>query len=395
MSVRPRPLSVVLAATAVTAAVAAALPGGAAANAGLLGAPTSYIVTVDSATPRTVATLAQTLGGDVGYVYENALKGFSVSLPAALLPTLLALPGVASVEKDAAVGVTATQTPTPSYGLDRIDQRALPLDSSFTTATQGAGVKAYIIDTGIALGHTDFGGRAVTGFDAIDGGAAEDCNGHGTHVAGTAGGTQYGVAKAATLVAVRVLNCAGSGMNSGVIAGIDWVTSDHQAGQPAVANMSLGGGASATLDAAVQRAISDGVSFTVAAGNSGGLVGGLLGSDNACTGSPSRVPEALTVGATDATDAKASYSSRGTCLDLFAPGSNITSAWLGSPTASNTISGTSMAAPHVAGVAALYLSKVPSATPAQVAQQLVSTATPNVVKNPGTGSPNRLLFTNY
>ncbi len=395
MSIRPRPLSLVLAATTVTAIVGVALPGAATAKADRLGPSTSYIVTLDSGTPRVVAGLAEALGGTVGHVYENALQGFSVDLPALLLPTLRTLPGVASVEQDAVVAVTATQAPTPSYGLDRIDQRALPLSGSFTTTATGAGVKAYIVDTGIALDHTDFGGRAVSGFDAVDGGSADDCNGHGTHVAGTTGGTRYGVAKDVSLVAVKVLDCAGSGATSGVLAGVDWVAGDHQAGQPAVANMSLGGGASTALDAAVKGAIADGVSFSVAAGNSGGGVGGLLGTDNACTGSPSRVPEALTVGATDASDAKASYSSRGSCLDLFAPGSDITSSWFTSPTATKTISGTSMAAPHVAGVAALYLSTSPRATPAQVSQRLVSTATPGVVKRPGAGSPNRLLFSNY
>jgi subtilisin family serine protease len=395
LSVRPRPLSLVLAATAVTAVAGATWAGGATAHSGPLGAPTSYIVTLDSGTPSTVAGLAETLGGDVGYVYENTIKGFSVTLPSVLLPTLLTLPGVASVEKDGVVSSAGTQTPTPSYGLDRVDQRALPLSNSYTTKAQGAGVKAYIIDTGIALGHTDFAGRAVSGFDAVDGGSADDCNGHGTHVAGTTGGTQYGVAKAVSLVAVRVLDCGGSGSISGVIAGVDWVAADHQLGQPAVANMSLGGGASAALDMAVQRAIADGVSFVVAAGNSGGLVGGLLGTSNACTGSPSRVPQALTVGATDASDRQASYSSSGECLDLYAPGSDITSAWFDSPTATRTISGTSMASPHVAGVAALYLSTTPGASPAQVAQQLVSTATPGVVQRPGSRSPNRLLFTDY
>ncbi len=395
MSVRPRPLSLVLAATTATAVVGATWAGGATAHSGPLGAPTSYIVTLDSGTPSTVAGLAETLGGDVGYVYDNAIKGFSVTLPSVLLPTLLTLPGVASVEKDGVVSSAGTQTPTPSYGLDRVDQRALPLSNSYTTKAQGAGVKAYIIDTGIALGHTDFAGRAVSGFDAVDGGSADDCNGHGTHVAGTTGGTQYGVAKAVSLVAVRVLDCGGAGSISGVIAGVDWVAADHQAGQPAVANMSLGGGASAALDTAVQRAIADGVSFAVAAGNAGGLVGGLLGTSNACTGSPSRVPQALTVGATDASDRQASYSSSGECLDLYAPGSEITSAWFDSPTATMTISGTSMASPHVAGAAALYLSTTPGASPAQVAQQLVSTATPGVVQRPGSRSPNRLLFTDY
>ncbi len=405
MSFRPRPLSLILAATTVTVAVGIAQSGGASAHVDLLGPDllgpsTSYIVTLGSGNPGVVAGLATALGGDVGYVYENALQGFSVTLPTALLPTLLALPGVASIERDEILSVSSTQS-NPSYGLDRIDQRALPLSNTYTTNAQGAGVKAYIVDTGIRLDHADFAGRAVSGFDAVDGGSADDCNGHGTHVAGTTGGTQYGVAKAVTLVAVRVLDCAGSGATSGVIAGVDWVTANHQPGEPAVANMSLGGGASAALDTAVQGAIADGVSFVVAAGNGGGgllglgLLGGLLGTDDACTGSPSRVPEALTVGAIDASDAKASYSSRGACLDLFAPGSDILSAWSTDPSATNTISGTSMASPHVAGVAALYLSTHRGATPDQVAQQLTSTATPDVVQNAGTGSPNRLLFTNY
>ncbi|MCW2615282.1 MAG: putative subtilase-family protease [Frankiales bacterium] len=382
---RPRPLVLALVATAATAAI---VPSQATAAP----VPTSsYIVTTQGPATR-VLGLVRALGGDVGHVYTNALQGFSVRLPVPALPLLAALPGIASVEADSTVRVSATQKPTPSYGLDRIDQRALPLNSTFTTAAAGAGVKAYIIDTGILLGHDDFGGRAVSGLDSVDGGPADDCNGHGTHVAGTTGGTRFGVAKAVTLVAVRVLGCDGSGPTSGVIAGVDWVTGNHAAGQPAVANMSLGGGASAALDTAVQGAIADGVSFVVAAGNDGGFLGDLLGSSDACNSSPGRVPAALTVGATDATDTKAGYSNRGTCLDLFAPGSDITSAWSTGRSATNTISGTSMAAPHVAGAAALYLSTVPSATPAQVAQRLVSTSTPGVVKSPGTGSPNRLLF---
>ncbi|MCW2607223.1 MAG: family peptidase [Frankiales bacterium] len=381
-----RPLVLVLAAAASLGA--AGLPSPAAAA-----APTSSYVVTTAGAPDAVLGLVDGLGGQVTHVYRHALTGFAVRLPAAAVPALAALPGVAAVEADGVVRASATQSPTPSYGLDRIDQRALPLNGSFTTGATGAGVTAYIIDTGIAFGHTDFGGRAVSGFDAVDGGSAEDCNGHGTHVSGTTGGTAYGVAKAVKLVAVRVLDCGGSGATSGVIAGVDWVAGDHAAGAPAVANMSLGGGASTALDQAVAGAIADGVTFAVAAGNDGGTLGEITGAANACNGSPSRVPAALTVGATDATDAKASYSSRGSCLDLFAPGSAITSAWYTSPTATNTISGTSMATPHVAGVAALYLSTVPSATPAQVAQRLVSTATTGVVKNPGTGSPNRLLFT--
>jgi subtilisin family serine protease len=220
-------------------------------------------------------------------------------------------------------------------------------------------VKAYVIDTGIRFSHTQFGGRAVTGYDAIDGGSADDCNGHGTHVAGTIGGSTYGVAKSVQLVGVRVLNCSGSGSTSGVIAGVDWVTGNHAAGQAAVANMSLGGGASSALDSAVQRSINDGVSYAVAAGN-----GDFLGrQQNACNYSPARVAAAMTISATDSSDRKASWANYGSCVDWFAPGVSITSAWHSSITATRTISGTSMATPHTAGVAALYLQSNPSASP--------------------------------
>ena len=382
--------SLALSATAALG-VAAAVPAGASV------VPTSsWIVTLaPTSTPAQVLATAQAVTGRVGFTYTHALKGFSVTLPDAAVPALRLLPGVLAVERDSVVTADATQPNPPSYGLDRIDQRALPLSKTYTTTATGSGVTAYIIDTGIRFDHSDFGGRAVSGFDAVDGGSADDCNGHGTHVSGTVGGTAYGVAKSVSLVGVRVLGCDGSGATSGVIAGIDWVTGNHQAGAPAVANMSLGGGASTALDSAVKNSIADGVTYGVAAGNDGGFLGDLTGQSDACNSSPARVPTALTVGATDATDAKASYSNRGTCLDLFAPGSSITSDWYTSPTATNTISGTSMATPHVVGVAALYLSTNPSATPAQVASQLVSTATTGVVKSPGTGSPNRLLFTSY
>ncbi len=355
----------------------------------------SYIVTTKGA-PTTVATLAKALGGRIGFTYTHALQGFSVTLPTAALPALRLLPGVASVQADRIVRASTTQASPPSYGLDRIDQRALPLSSSYSYSQAGAGVTAYVIDTGILYGHTDFGGRAVPGFDAVTtGGGAVDCNGHGTHVSGTIGGATYGVAKGVKLVGVRVLGCDGSGSTSGVVAGIDWVTGNHQAGAPAVANMSLGGGADAALDAAVNRAISDGVTFGVAAGNDGGSLTDLLGQSNACNYSPARVPAALTVAATDATDSRASYSNRGTCVDLWAPGTGIKSDWYSSTTATNTISGTSMATPHVVGVAALYLSGHPTASPAAVATALTSNATAGVVKNAGSGTPNRLLFSNY
>jgi len=244
-------------------------------------------------------------------------------------------------------------------------------------------VTAYIIDTGIRMSHTQFGGRASSGYDFVDNDSnANDCHGHGTHVAGTVGGSTYGVAKGVTLKAVRVLDCSGSGTNSGVIAGINWVTSNHAAGAKAVANMSLGGSVSTSLDSAVSASIADGVVYAIAAGNS---------NRSACNSSPARVSSAITVGATTSTDARASYSNYGSCLDLFAPGSSITSSWYSSDTATNTISGTSMATPHVAGVAALYL-QGHTATPQQVRDAIVAAATSGVVSNRMPGSPNKLLY---
>jgi subtilisin family serine protease len=358
----------------------------------------TYIVTLADrgVVPSAVAALTEPLGGRVGFVYTHALQGFSVTLPTAALPALRLLPGVVAVQPDQKVFATTTQSNPPSYGLDRIDQRALPLSKSYTYTATGAGVKAYIIDTGITYNHADFGGRATPGYDAVTaGGGAVDCNGHGTHVSGTVGGTTYGVAKGVSLVGVRVLGCDGSGSTAGVVAGIDWVTGNHLPGQPAVANMSLGGGTDAALDAAVSRAIADGVTFAVAAGNDGGFVGDLTGQSNACNHSPARVPAALTVAATDSTDTKASYSNTGTCVDLFAPGTNITSDWYTSPTATNTISGTSMATPHVAGVAALYLQGNPGAAPGTVAAAITGSATNGVVKSPGSTTVNTLLYTSY
>ncbi len=321
-------------------------------------------------------------GGSVQHEYSRVLKGFSAKLNRQALVEVRKDPNVAFVEQDRVITLSATQSPA-TWGLDRIDQRNLPLSNSYTYTPTGAGVTAYIIDTGIRFSHSEFGGRAVTGFDAVDGGSADDCNGHGTHVAGTVGGTTYGVAKGVRLVGVRVLNCSGSGSNSGVIAGIDWVTGNHAAGTPAVANMSLGGGASSAIDTAVTNSINDGVTYAIAAGNSNA---------NACNSSPARTPAAITVGSTTSTDARSSFSNYGTCLDIFAPGSSITSAWYTSNTATNTISGTSMAAPHVAGVAALALQSNPGFTPTQVRNQIVTTATTGVVGNPGSGSPNALLY---
>ena len=332
--------------------------------------------------PAGLATrLAGAHGAALRHVYRHALKGFAAGMSDAAAAALARNPLVAYVEQDQVMHAIDTES-NATWGLDRIDQRALPLSGTYTYTPTGSGVTAYIIDTGIRFDHVEFGGRASTGFDAVTaGGSASDCNGHGTHVSGTVGGVTYGVAKGVRLVAVRVLNCSGSGSTSGVIAGIDWVTSNHAT--PAVANMSLGGGASSALDDAVRRSISSGVTYAIAAGNS---------SADACGYSPARVAEAITVGATTSSDARASYSNYGTCLDLFAPGSSITSSWYTSSTATNTISGTSMATPHVTGVAALYLEGNPTASPSAVASALVSTATSGAVASAGTGSPNKLLF---
>jgi aqualysin 1 len=346
--------------------------------------PDRYIVVFKPGTPaaqvNAAAENARGRGGQVDFVYEAALSGFAGSFPEQALNGLRNNPNIEYIEADQVVMLDATQSPA-TWGLDRIDQRNLPLSNSYTYNFTGAGVTAYIIDTGIRFSHNEFGGRAVSGFDSVDGGSADDCNGHGTHVAGTVGGSVYGVAKSVTLVAVRVLNCSGSGTVSGVIAGVDWVTSHHTTGK-AVANMSLGGGTSTSLDNAVKNSIADGVVYAVAAGNS---------NRDACRFSPARVPEAITVGATTSSDARASYSNYGSCLDLFAPGSSITSAWYTSNTATNTISGTSMATPHVAGVAALYL-EGHSGTPQQVRDAIVNAATPNVISNVGRKSPNLLLY---
>lgn len=321
------------------------------------------------------------LGGEIYYTYDAALVGFAASLPEPALKGLVHNPNVEYIEADQVVSLDTTQSPA-TWGIDRIDQRALPLSNSYTFNFTGAGVTAYIIDTGIRFSHYEFGGRASSGYDFVNNDAdASDCNGHGTHVAGTVGGATYGVAKGVSLVGVRVLDCSGSGTTSGVIAGINWVTSQHTTGK-AVANMSLGGGASTTLDTAVKNSIADGVVYSVSAGNN---------NRDACKASPARVPEAITVGATTSTDARASYSNYGKCLDLFAPGSSITSAWYTSNTATNTISGTSMASPHVAGVAALYL-EGHSGTPLVVRNAIVTNATAGVVINPGRNSPNLLLY---
>ncbi|MEU8526944.1 MULTISPECIES: S8 family peptidase [Streptomyces] len=336
------------------------------------------------------STHAADLGVTPKHEYRSVLKGFSATMSRARAAALSADPRVAYVEQNATVRMSGTQ-PNPTWGLDRIDQRNLPLSSSYTYDTTASNVTAYIIDTGIRTSHGEFGGRASVGTDTVgDGQNGQDCQGHGTHVAGTVGGATYGVAKGVQLVAVRVLGCDGSGTNAGVIAGVDWVTA--HARKPAVANMSLGGGANASLDAAVKRSIASGVTYAIAAGNGLPLLGLPA---NACNYSPARVPEAITVGATDNTDRRASFSNYGTCVDLFAPGVNITSAWKDNDAATNTISGTSMATPHTTGAAALYLAAHPTATPAQVSTAMTGSATPDKVQNPLTGSPNKLLYSRF
>jgi subtilisin family serine protease len=317
------------------------------------------------------------LGGLTKFTYDGALKGFAARLDPGAVALLQADPDVAYIEQDAVVHTLTTQSGA-TWGIDRIDQRNRPLSGTYTYTSTGSGVTAYIIDTGIQTSHSQFGGRAAVAYDAI-GGNGQDCNGHGTHVAGTVGSATYGVAKGVALRAVRVLDCNGSGTNSGVIAGMNWVASNHVA--KSVANMSLGGGYSASVNSAANNLAASGVFLAVAAGNS---------SADACNYSPASAANTTTVAASTNTDAKASYSNYGGCVDLYAPGSSITSTWLSGGT--NTISGTSMATPHVTGVAALYKATNGDASYSTIRSWLTSNATANVISGNVSGTPNRLLY---
>ena len=348
--------------------------------------PGKYIVTFrsDVGDVRGLAKqLVEQLHGRLGFTYTSAIKGFSAQLPEQAIAALQRNPQIERIEPDLIVRASGSGVQTnPIWNLDRIDQRNRPIDKSYSYATDGSGVNVYILDTGIRTTHVEFGGRAFGAFTAInDGRGTNDCGGHGTLVSGTVGGTQYGVAKAVKLYAVRVLDCSSVGANSGIIAGIDWVTSNRVL--PAVANMSMAGAMSSTMNAAVQNSIKSGVVYTIAAGNNAA---------NACNYSPGSTAEALTVGAVSNADVMSSFSNSGSCVDLFAPGESVRTAFSIDDTSSMVAGGTSMAAPHVAGVAALYLSANPTATPAQVVSAIVGNATQNVVSGLASGTPNLLIY---
>ncbi len=322
-----------------------------------------------------------TLSGRVKHIYAHAIHGFSAEMTEAEAVALSDNPRVRFVEEDSVMQIVTTQT-NATWGLDRIDAVSRPLNGTYTYTSTGSGVNVFIIDTGIRLTHAEFGGRASVAFDAVDDGRnGRDCHGHGTHVSGIVGGSTYGVAKAARLFSVRVLDCSGSGTTSGVIAGVDWVTAHHIS--PAVANMSLGGGASTALDTAVRNSIASGVTYAVAAGNA---------NVNATNSSPARVSQAITVGSSTINDVRSSFSNFGSIVDVFAPGSGITSAWSTSNTAITTLSGTSMATPHVTGVAARFLQYNRTASPAAVRNAIVNAASLNRLAGLPTGTANRLLF---
>ncbi|GAA3035012.1 S8 family peptidase [Actinokineospora globicatena] len=386
MSARFRAKLAVAAVAAAATATALASPAAAAegqvrAASGTAVSGSYVVVFKDGTVHAAAADHAARYGGTVHHTYSSVLSGYSASLSERAARRIAADPAVAYVAQDEVVTVQATQA-NPTWGLDRIDQRNLPLSKSYTYPDNGgSGVTAYVVDTGVRISHSEFGGRARNGFDAVDNdNVAQDGHGHGTHVAGIVGGRTYGVAKQVSIVAVRVLGDNGSGSISGVVAGIDWVAKDA-AGKKAVANLSLGGGTNSTVDTAVQKAVRAGVTFVVAAGNSNADASGF---------SPARVPEAITVAASDSSDRRASFSNFGNGVDIFGPGVDIKSAWRTSDTATQTVSGTSQATPHVAGAAALYLT-TRTATPAQVRDALVANATKNKITDPK--SPNNLVYT--
>ncbi|KOY58850.1 S8 family peptidase [Streptomyces sp. XY332] len=385
-------LTALLPAAALLAAATALPPHPATAADRAASATAPYVVvlkdTASRAPTRALAAEAAGAGDQVGAVYDTVLNGFAVRTTAARAAALAADPRVASVEPDTEFRISDAQNPAP-WPLDRIDQRDLPLDGSYSYATTAQGVTAYVVDTGINTGHQEFGGRARVGYNGVFLESASDCNGHGTHVAGTLGGATYGVAKGVSLVGVKVANCKGSAALTSILGGLEWMVKDaaKAPGTPAVANMSMGGTRSYSLDAAVTRAVAAGITFTVAAGNS---------ADDACTGSPAAVPAAVTVGAADAADQWAPFSSYGRCVDLVAPGVSVTSAWKGSTTALARATGTSMAAPHAAGVAALILADGLAAggtakTPAEVSAALVRGAVPDHLTGVPAGTANLLL----
>ncbi len=349
-----------------------------------------YIVALDpvalrsenAASDETANRLSADFGGQVGKVFSHALQGFTVELTEKAAQAMSNDPRVLFVEQDSFVSIEATQNNAP-WGLDRVDQRNVPLNSAYTYVKTGAGVNVYVIDTGVRTSHVEFGGRATADYDSVyDGQNGQDCHGHGTHVAATIGGASYGVAKDVRIHGVRVLACNGIGTVASAVEGIDWVTANHQS--PAVANMSMGSNASPLMDFAVQGSIDSGVTYVVAAGNSNA---------SACDVSPARLPSAITVGASDQSDVKAAFSNFGSCVDLFAPGVGILSAWAWSDYASFTANGTSMATPHVAGTVALFLQDNQNATPSETSSALLGEATSGQMNPMSDGSPNLMVFT--